>query len=134
MEANVSHLVYGQSLQVKGTIDTTLSRTPVKDYKVVLREITTKVSSCGHVRRFSKDFVLYSAEKVLEEGRSDSFEATVGIPQQVTGYTAIGNILCRAYYLALVAQVSCCYSNPTLLIHTVLTTSLEPEVCEEEQM
>jgi hypothetical protein len=44
----------------------------------------------------------------------------------VTGYTAIGNIISRAYFLVLIAEVNCCFSNPELEIHTVLTSSLEP--------
>jgi hypothetical protein len=59
-------------------------------------------------------------------GCTDRFETKLEIPSDFRGYAAIGNIFSQAYYLALVAQVGCCYSN-SMLFHTVVVSPLEPE-------
>jgi hypothetical protein len=134
MEADVSYLVYGRQFRVRGVINAALSKTTIKDYKVLLREVTSKISSLGHVTRSKEEFVFFSAQKTLIPGMRDEFDAVVIVPPAVTGYTAIGSIFCRVYYLVLVAEVGCCYSNPTLSIHTILNTPLEPDLQAEEQV
>ena len=54
------------------------------------------------------------------------------MPQKVIGYTAIGNIISRCYFLVMVAEMNCCYSNPELEIPAVLISSLEPELDKDE--
>ena len=56
------------------------------------------------------------------------------IPPEVIGYTAVGNIISRAYYLTLIARVFCCYSDPCLEIPAVFVTYLEPEFEKEEKI
>jgi hypothetical protein len=109
-----------------------MSKVAVSNYKLVLWEVNTKVADSGRTNQWSRDFVLYSAGRSLQQGRN-SFETEVRIPQEVTGYSAIGNIFCRAYYFTLVAEVFCCFSNPTLLLHTILNTTLEPELSNNEK-
>ena len=58
--------------------------------------------------------MLYDAKKSLSFGSTDTFSANVQLPLDVDGYTAIGVILSRAYFLTLVAEVCCCLSNPKL--------------------
>ena len=50
------------------------------------------------------------------------------------GYTAIGNVISRSYFLTLEAEVCCCYSNPKIQLHTIFVTSLLPEIDEEENV
>ena len=50
-----------------------------------------------------------------------------------TGFSAHGCIFSRAYFLTLIAEVCCCYSNPRLeingvLIDTAIPANNEPEV------
>lgn len=48
------------------------------------------------------------------------------------GYTAIGNIIYRAYFLELVADVNCCFSNPRVTKHIILNTTIQPPIDKEE--
>jgi len=48
------------------------------------------------------------------------------------GYTAIGNIISKSYYLTLIGQVGCCYSNPKILILTSFLSNLDQPQTEEE--
>lgn len=50
----------------------------------------------------------------------------------MVGHTAIGSIIYRAYFLDLVAEVNCCYSNPRVGKHIIFNTSIQPPVDEEE--
>lgn len=61
-------------------------------------------------------------------GSSDSFQTETKVPEEVLGYTAIGNIISRAYFLLLIAEVHCCYSNPFVEVHVVLNNELEPDL------
>jgi hypothetical protein len=79
-----------------------MSKTPINDYKVVLREVITRVANCRKVNQYSNDYVLYTAKKKIPLGQSDNFEAEIHIPQQAIGYTAIGNIISRTYELCLI--------------------------------
>lgn len=59
------------------------------------------------------DVDLFDARKSLNIGEQDNFSLQVSIPP-AKGYTALGCIFSRAYYLTLEAEVCCCYSNPRL--------------------
>lgn len=102
-----------------------MSKTEVKDYKVVLREIVTKTSSGGKIRNYTRDYLLFDAKNHISLGQNAIFEAQVNTPLDAIGYTAIGNIISKAYYLTLIGQVSCCYSNPKLQILTTFISTLD---------
>lgn len=65
--------------------------------------------------------------KPVAKGENVSFEFETKLPAEFIDYTAIGNIIYRAYYLVLTAEVGCCISNPKTEIHTVVTTTVLPE-------
>ena len=92
----------------------------------------TKVANIGRVHTDRHSTLLYdSATKVLP-GTTESFQADIMIPPTVIGYTAIGNIISRHYYICLEASTFCCFSNPTLEFHTILNNYYEPELEENE--
>jgi len=94
----------------------------------VLREVVKKVSNWEFVNYEYEDVLLHDSMKVVPKGMKDSFQFEMKIPPEFTGYTAIGSIIYRTYYLALIAEAGCCTSNPTLAVHTIVTTSLFPEL------
>ena len=111
MQTNVNYLVNNQSFTIQGNIDASMSKTEINNYKVILREIITRVA--GKVRHDKRDVILYDAKKTLGRGEQDSFSTIVALPPG-NGYTAVGCIISRVYYIALEAEVCCCYSNPKL--------------------
>ena len=52
-----------------------MSKTEVKDYKVVLREIVTKTSSGGKIRNYTRDYLLFDAKNHISLGQNAIFEA-----------------------------------------------------------
>lgn len=100
----------------------------------MLREVTKRVANTGNTRTTSHDTLLYEDRKPFYAGQSKSFEVEVHIPATLVGYTAVGNIISRAYYLCLMAEVNACYSNPTLMIQTTFVSTFEPELTEAEVM
>ena len=59
-----------------------------------------------------RDTVLFETKKEIYPGEKDNIQTEIKIPPEVIGYTAIGSIISRAYFLVLVAEMACCYSNP----------------------
>ena len=86
----------------------------IANYVVVLRERIIKVANSGRTRTFYNDIVLFDARKPVAKGYLENFSCEVRLPPNFRGYTAIGNIISRAYYLTVLADVCCCYSNPHL--------------------
>lgn len=75
LTADVSYLEYGKPFRVHGEVDTSMSKTEVKDYKVVLREIVTKTSSGGKIRNYTRDYLLFDAKNHISLGQNAIFEA-----------------------------------------------------------
>ena len=125
----------GQVFSVRGKIDTSLSKAAVKDYRVVLREKVLQISEHEHTNRSKNDTVLYDPKDAIYLGTGTDFSVEVKIPENIAEYTAIGNIISRAYFLVLIAEVNCCYSNPTVVVHGVLNNNnAEPELEEADQI
>ena len=103
LESNVTHIENGKVFNVRGHVDTSMSKAEIKSIKVILREKTIRVADCGRVKYGQQDTLIHDSLKKVPVGANETFEAEVGIPPIMTGYTAIGNIFSRAYYLALEA-------------------------------
>jgi hypothetical protein len=87
----------------------------------------------GYTRvRNPNKFVLYSCDNSVAVGSSLPFNVEIKVPIEALGYTAIGSIIYRAYFLELVAEVNCCYSNPKVSRHVILNTSIQPPMDEDE--
>ncbi len=61
-------------------------------------------------------------------GTSSPFTAEIIVPVEILDYTAIGNIISKAFFLELVAQVKCCYSNPRVSKHVVVNNTIQPPI------
>ena len=56
------------------------------------------------------------------------FNVQVRAPINALGYTAIGSIIYRAYFLELVAEVDCCYSDPRVAKHIIFNNIVQPPI------
>ena len=110
----MAHLRANNVFRARGVIDATMSKTDIRSIKVVLYEVTTRVANTGRVKYGSQKFLMYDSLKTFPAGSTESFDADIVVPPTVIGYTAIGNIFSRSYFLALEAETFCCYSNPKL--------------------
>ena len=122
----MTHLKNNQIFNIQGRIDTSMTKTEIKDVKVYLKERFIQVSACGRVKHSSHDHLIYESMKKIPKGGSEDFKAEVAVPPNIFSYTAIGNIFSRAIFLTLEAEVFCCYSNPKIELHTILLSDLEP--------
>lgn len=121
-----------QTLRVRGKVDNTRGTTRIKSFQVVLRESVKKISEWEYVSESSPhQFTLYECPNEVHIGTSTPFETELKVPVEVLGYTAIGNIIYRAYFLDLVAEVNCCYSNPTVSQHVILNSTIQPPIDEQ---
>ena len=57
----------------------------------------------GRVDHKSSHTYIYDSAKKVPTGMTESFTAEVRVPPEVVGYTAIGNIFSRHYFLTLEA-------------------------------
>ena len=74
LTADVAYIEYAKSFRIRGEVDTAMSKTPVQDYKVVLREVITKAASSGKIKRGSRDFVLFNTKNQVSIGQKSAFE------------------------------------------------------------
>lgn len=112
----------------RGLVDNSGGQTTIKSFKVVLREKVKLVSVYEYTDVTNKEFVLYTCPNSIQVGTSLPFNVELKVPLEVLGYTAIGNVIYRAYFLELVAEVNCCYSNPRISKHIILNNTIQPEV------
>ncbi len=123
--------MYGKPFLARGIVDNTRGSTNIKGFKVVLRESMRQISDrdCTNVEDLD-EYVLFSSDNSVPVGSSLPFNAEIKVPVEALGYTAIGNIIYRAYFLELVAEVNCCYSNPRASRHVIFNTSVQPPMDE----
>ena len=58
---------------IKGSIDTAMSKTNVKNYKIVLRKKLHKIAYTANSHTHKKDYTLHDSKVALSEGQSDKF-------------------------------------------------------------
>ena len=66
LQANIAYMTAEQSFSVQGSLDASMSKTKISNYKVVLREKLKRWA--GKAREDTRDIVLYDARKTLSEG------------------------------------------------------------------
>ena len=81
IQSNVKYLEHDQSFQVKGRVETGLSRVKINNYKVVLREKFQRIARIGREQKWKNDYVLYDAMTNVPERSSDTFSCSVKIPR-----------------------------------------------------
>lgn len=92
--------MHNKPFLARGLVDNTRGTTKIKGFKVVLRECVKQVSESEYVNfQNTNEFVLYSNDNPVPVGSSLPFDVEIKVPIEALGYTAIGNIIYRAYYL-----------------------------------
>ena len=86
-----------------GFIDAGMSKADIKNVKIILREKIKQVAMGGMTNVEREDVLLYETGRGVASGQEERVEKDVKVPEKVIGYTAIGNIISRCYFLVLAA-------------------------------
>lgn len=72
-----------------------------------------------------------SLNNQIYKGSSRNFELNCKIPEHITNYTAIGNIIARYFILHLTTEYGCCANKPEAKLHVIMH-STTPQIVEKK--
>jgi hypothetical protein len=113
LEIDSKYIEVGKKFTTKVTIDNSKGRRNIANWKLELREVCRVFGDDRTaINLVKKVYTMHAeTERVVGRGKKHTFELPSMLPRGITGYTAIGNLLYKSYYLILTAETSCTTSN-----------------------